>query len=225
MGILNRMKTLIKSNVNDLASKAEDPEKILNQLILDMQEQLGEAKIQVRDTIADKKMLKKQLDAATEKAADWEKKAMLAVEAGRDDLAREALSRKQEKEQEAATLQDSYERLAANADQLADQLRQLSTKIDEAKRKKESLVARAKRVEAKNQMATTGNAISNNNAFDAFERNAEKIEEFEIQVEASGELSGSVQEQELEAKFSKLEKGSAMDDELAALKAKMGFKE
>ncbi|HVT08173.1 MAG TPA: PspA/IM30 family protein, partial [Polyangia bacterium] len=96
MGLFSRLGTLIKSNLNDLISKAEDPQKMLNQIVLEMQNQLVEAKKQVATSIADEKRLKKQWDEQVELSAEWERKAMLAVRAGDDALAKEALARKSE---------------------------------------------------------------------------------------------------------------------------------
>lgn len=224
MGIFGRMKTLIKSNVNDIASKAEDPKKILDQLLLDMQEQLNAAKIQVRDTLADQKRLEKQYADAKKQAEDWEKKAMNAVRAGEDDLAREALARKSQYDEQAAAFQSSAEQQKGLVEDLKVSLKQLNTKIEEAKRKRNSLVARAQQVEAKQAMATTAQSMSGGNAFDEFERHAGKIDEFEIEVQAGAELSQTTKDQDLEAKFAKVDAMAGADDELAALKAKMGMK-
>lgn len=224
MGIFGRMKTLIKSNVNDIASKAEDPKKILDQLLLDMQEQLNAAKIQVRDTLADQKRLEKQYADAKKQAEDWEKKAMNAVRAGEDDLAREALSRKSHYDEQAAAFQSSAEQQKGLVEDLKVSLKQLNTKIEEAKRKRNSLVARAQQVEAKQAMATTAQSMAGGNAFDEFERHAGKIDEFEIEVQAGAELSQTTKDQDLEAKFAKVDAMAGADDELAALKAKMGMK-
>lgn len=222
MGIFGRMKTLLKANVNDLASKAEDPERILNQVIADMEEQLGKAKIEVRNTIAERKMLEKKRAEARDKAQDWERKAMKAVEAGRDDLAREALSRKQEQEELAAGFQANWEAQNAAVDKLRDALRQLATKIEEAKRKKNILIAKKKRVEAQTSMASTAQAATDTSTFDTFEQHAAKIEDFEANVEAHAELEDSVRNADLETKFTALEEGHGSDDALAALKQKMG---
>ena len=98
MGIFSRLGTLIKSNINDLISRAEDPEKMLNQVLLEMQQQLVEAKKSVAVAIADEKKLHKQYNSELDKAKDWERKAMMAVRVGDDGLARQALVRKQEHE-------------------------------------------------------------------------------------------------------------------------------
>ena len=125
MGILDRIRTVLKSNINALISKAEDPEKMLNQLLMDMNEQLLEAKKQVAMTIADEKKLERQALENKALGADWEKKAMLAVKAGKDDLAKEALVRKQEYDGYAASFQKEYEGQHASVEQLKDALRQL----------------------------------------------------------------------------------------------------
>lgn len=225
MGIFGRMKTLLKANVNDLASKAEDPEKVLTQLIIDMKDQLSEAKMQVRDSIADQKLLEKRMQQSTAKASDWESKAMKAVEAGRDDLAREALTRKQDCEERATEFHSNLEAQKAQVEQLKVALRGLASKIEEAERRKNILVAKQKRVEAQTQTATTGNAATNTSAFDSFERSAAKIENFEAEVSATAEISDTLKDQELETKFSGLEETHGSDDALAALKAKMGHGE
>ena len=108
MGIFSRLGTLIKSNLNDLISRAEDPEKMLNQVLLEMQQQLVEAKKAVAVAIADEKRLQKQYNAELDKSKEWERKAMLAVRAGDDNLARQALVRKQEHENIAAQFQQQW---------------------------------------------------------------------------------------------------------------------
>jgi len=222
MGIFGRMKTLLKANVNDLASKAEDPERVMTQLIRDMEEQLGEAKIQVRDTITDQKKLEKQFESARKQAAEWERKAMVAVEAGRDDLAREALSRKQEQDELAAEFQENAERQKAAAAELRDALRGLASKIEEAKRKKGVLVAKQRKIETQNAISGTSGAVNSTSAFDSFERSAAKIEHMEAEVEASADLSDTLRDSELEQKFGKIEDDHGADDALAELKRKMG---
>src|SRR5215831_939456 len=96
MGIFDRLSTLLRSNINDLISRAEDPEKMLTQILVDMRSQLAKAKQQVATAIADEKRLRDQADAEYRQAADWEQKAMLAIKEGRDDLAKQALMRQSE---------------------------------------------------------------------------------------------------------------------------------
>ncbi len=222
MGILNRISTLLRANINDLISRSEDPEKILNQLILDMREQLIQAKKQVAVAIADEKRLKKQLDNEISKSQDWEKKAMMAVRAGRDDLAREALSRKKEHDDLAQEFQGQWEAQKNAADRLRDSLRQLNAKIEEATRKKNLLIARKKRAEAQQTIQQTMSGMSDTSAFDAFDRMQGRIEQMEAEAEASAELAEHMAGDDLSAQFSALEQDHGADEALSALKARMG---
>jgi phage shock protein A len=223
MGILERMRTVLKANINALISKAEDPEKMLNQLIMDMNEQLLEAKKQVAMSIADEKKLERQALENKGQGEDWEKKAMLAVKAGKDDLAKEALVRKQEYDGYAASFQKEFEAQHASVEQLKDALRQLQSKIEEASRKKNLLIARAKRAEAQKQIQQTMGSLSANSSFDTFDRMAEKVDQIEAEADAMKELGEVTADQKLEDKFKELESSDASSDKLLEdLKAKMG---
>ncbi len=223
MGILDRIRTVLKSNINALISKAENPEKMLNQLIIDMNEQLLEAKKQVAMSIADEKKLERQMLENKGQAEDWEKKAMLAVRAGKDDLAKEALLRKQEYDGYAASFQKEYESQHSSVEQLKDALRQLSGKIEEASRKKNLLIARAKRAEAQKQIQQTMGSIAGGGQFDTFDRMAAKVDQLEAEADAEGELASLSADQKLEDKFKELESsGDTADKLLEDLKAKMG---
>ena len=225
MGMFGRLGTVIKSNLNELISKAEDPEKMLNQMIIDMKEQLIDAKKQVAVVIADEKRLKLQQESSRAQAQEWEKKAMIAVRAGDDGLAREALGRKAEHENLAAEFMKQWEQQKAAADQLRDALRMLNKKIDEAGRKKNLLIAKKKRAEAQITIHNTMAGLTDTSAFDTFERMAAKIEQSEAEAQAAAELSNVSVEASLDEKFRKLEQeqGPQVDDALAALKSKMGL--
>lgn len=221
MAIFSRIGTLLKSNVNDLISKAEDPEKMLNQMLIDMQQQLVEAKKQVAVAIADEKRLQKQFDKERELVVEWEKKAMLAVKAGNDDLAKAALARKTEHEKMAVGYQQQWQAQKAAVDQLKGALQGLNNKIEEAKRKKNLLVARAKRAEAQKTIAETMDGLSQTSAFDTMRRMEDKIDKMEAEASATYELAETASGDDLERQFASLETSST-DDALAALKAKMG---
>jgi len=224
MGIFSRLGTLIKSNLNDLISRSEDPEKMLSQVLLDMQQQLVEAKKSVAIAIADEKKLQKQYNVELDKSKDWERKAMLAVRAGNDDLARQALTRKQEHEEIAGQFQQQWISQKAAVDKLKDALRLLANKIEEAKRKKNILIARKKRAEAQNQIANTMQGLGDTSAFDTFERMSDQINLLEAEAEAGAELAGELSGSSLESQFLALEAGGAnADDDLSELKAKMGM--
>jgi phage shock protein A len=223
MGIFSRLAQLIKSNLNDLISKAEDPEKMLNQVVVEMTEQLGNAKKQVAVSIADAHRLGKQYENEAAQAAEWERKAMMAVRAGNDELAKEALSRKREHEQLAQSLHDQWEKQKAAVEQLKTALRLLNNKIEEAKRKKNVLIARKKRAEAQKAIHETMSGLKNASAFETFDRMASKIEQMEAEADASAEISEEYSGDMLAHKFSKLEATAGADMELEALKQKMGL--
>jgi len=225
MGIFSRLGTLIKSNINDLITKAEDPEKMLSQVLLEMQQQLVEAKKAVAIAIADEKKLQKQYTSETDKAKEWERKAMVAVRAGDDNLARQALGRKQEHETIAAQFQQQWIAQKQAVEKLKDALRLLNNKIEEAKRKKNILIARKKRAEAQQQIANTMQGLGDTSAFDTFDRMAERIQLMEAEAEAGAELAGELSGDTLESKFLQLEQGGGGtdDDALAELKSKMGL--
>ena len=223
MGILDRIRTVLKANINALISKAEDPEKMLNQLIMDMNEQLLEAKKTVAMSIADEKKLERQALENKAQGEDWEKKAMLAVKAGKDDLAKEALLRKQEYDGYAASFQKEFESQHASVEQLKDALRQLQSKIEEASRKKNLLIARAKRAQAQKQIQQTMGSLSANSSFDTFDRMAQKVDQIEAEADAMKELGEVTADQKLEDKFKELESSDSTSDKLLEdLKAKMG---
>ena len=223
MGIFSRLGTLIKSNLNDLISKAEDPQKMLNQLVLDMQNQLVEAKKQVAVAIADEKRLKKQWDEQIELSGEWERKAMLAVRAGDDGLAKEALARKAEHDNQQAEFGKQWESQKKAVEGLKDQLRTLNDKIEEAKRKKNILIARQKRAEAQKAIQDTMRGLSDNNAFDAFDRMSQKVDQIEAEADASTELGNQLTGDTLKERFKQLEGSKGSDQALEELKAKMGL--
>ena len=225
MSIFSRLKTLISSNVNDLISKAEKPEKMLNQLIIDMQGQLLESKRAVALAIADEKKLEREVSNQEKQAQEWEKKAMLAVKAGKDDLAREALLRKQEYDQAHLEYQKQWESQKTSVEGLKESLRELQNKIEEAQRKKNLLIARAKRAEAQQKIQNTISSVSGNrSSFDAFDRMAQKVDQMEAMADAAKELEDLSNNASLEKRFAELEKSDASSDLLLEeLKKKMNL--
>ena len=221
MGLFDRFRRVVRSNINDMITKAENPEKMLNQLIVEMNEQLIESKKSVASAIADEKRLQRQLIEQRRNAETWEQRAMDAVRAGKDDLAKQALVRKQEHAEYVASYQEQYDAQHASVEQLKDSLRQLQQKIEEASRKKNLLIARAKRAEAQQRIQATISATGNTSAFDAFDRMATKVEEAEAQAEATDELAQiDAGDAQLEKQFQELESGGA-DQMLEDLKSKM----
>lgn len=223
MGIFARIAQLIKSNLNDLISRSEDPEKMLNQVVLDMNNQLVEAKKQVATTIADEKRLAKQAEQEASNASEWERRAMMALRAGNEELAKEALNRKREHDELAKTFQDQWQKQKAAVEQLKRALRALNDKIEEAKRKKNVLVARKKRAEAQKSIQETMHGLRDQSAFETFDRMGAKIDQMEAEAEAQSELAEEYSGDQLASQFSKLEQTHSADEDLMALKRKMGL--
>ncbi len=223
MGMFERFSTMLKSNINDLISRAENPEKMLNQLILDMKSNLAKAKQEAAGAIADEKKLGADAEALKKQSEDWERRAMLAVQEGRDDLAKQALLRYNEALQGSLQLHETWVKHKAETENLKVQLRQLNDKIEEAKRKKNILVARAKRAEAQQRIQETMSGMSDKSAFESFDRMAEKIEAIERKALASAELQQEFQSDDLAAQFKQLEYKGSADQQLLDLKSKMGM--
>src|SRR5258708_1984634 len=225
MGIFDRFSALLKSNINDLISRAEDPEKMLTQILVDMRAQLVKAKQQVASAIADEKRLRDQTDAEYKQAQDWERRAMLAVQESRDDMAKQALVRHGEHMSHGQQLEQTWEQHRLETEKLKNSLRDLNDKIEEAKRKKNLLIARQRRAQAQQRIAETMSSLSEKSAFEAFARMEERIETNERQLKASIEIEEEFTGDRLQQDFKALEKGAvagSVDVQLLALKQKMG---
>lgn len=222
MGIFARLARLIKSNLNDLISRSEDPEKMLNQIVIDMSAQLIEAKKQVASSIADEKRLAKQAEQEAATAAEWERRAMMAVRAADDNLAKEGLARKKEHEQLAEQYKVQWQKQKQAVDSLKLALRALNSKIEEAKRKKNLLIARKKRAEAQKQIQETMSGLKNASAFEAFDQMEHRINQMEAEAEAGAEIAEEYSGDVLATKFAQLEQTAGADSDLEALKRKMG---
>ena len=226
MGIIDRLSSLLKSNINDLISKSEDPEKMLNQIIIDMRGQLAKAQQQVAAAIADEKRLRDQADGELRQAQDWEKRAMLAIQEQRDDLAKQALIRHAEHVQHAQQLETTWESHRQETEKLKNSLRDLNDKIEEAKRKKNLLIARQRRAQAQKRISETMSSMSEKSAFEAFARMEEKIDASERQLKASVEIEEEFSGDRLASDFKRLEKSAtstSIDMQLLEMKQRMGL--
>ena len=229
MSIFTKLSTVIKSNINDLISRSENPEKMLNQIILDMRDQLAKAKREVAVAIADERKLRASLDAEVKEVRQWEHRAVLAVKEGRDDMAKQALVRQQEHKERASTLDETWRTQAAEMEKLKGSLRQLNDKIEEAKRKRNLLVAKQRRAQAQRRIHETMSGLSNTtntSAFDAFQRMADKIDEQERESLAHQEVNEALGPGTLEDDFKALESGGDggdVEDRLLSLKQEMGL--
>jgi len=218
MGILDRIGTIIRANINDLLSRAEDPEKIINQTLMDMRQAQYEARMEVAQAIAEGKKLERDYKAREREAEGWLAKAQKALESSREDLAREALKRKQSSRALADGLKEQLESHQAMVEKLKTQLLALDAKIDEAERKRQLLIARQKRAEAQQSVSAAMQRTDTRKAFEAFDRMEGKISGLEDRVTAEAELAEDLT---LDDEFASLETDTALEEELAALKAQV----
>lgn len=225
MGIFDRFKRVVKSNLNEMISKAENPEKMLNQLIVDMNQQLIESKKSVASAIADEKKLERQVKENLAAGQEWERKAMLAVRAGKDDLAKEALVRKQEFDKTAAQYNEQWEAQHESVEKLKIALRGLQQKIEEAQRKKNLLIARSRRAEAQKRINETIGGMADTSAFEAFEQMSRRMDQLEAENEAMLEIEDTGKGDSLEQQFAQLESGGDTDRLLEDLKKKVAIED
>lgn len=217
MGLFDRVSRLIRANINDAVNKAEDPEKILEQAIIDMQEDLVQMRQAVAKAIAAQNRMQTQYNQSQSQAEQWQQRAALALNKGDENLAREALSRKKAQADTANALKGQLEQQTTLTTQLKRNLIALEGKISEAKMKKDMLKARASAAKANEQLQSSLSSMNTSSAMAAFERMEEKVMEIEARSQAAAELGGV----SLENQFAALESGSDVDDELAALKAQL----
>ena len=227
MGIIDRLSRLIRSNINDLIARAENPEKMLSQIIEDMRRQLAQAKQEVAVAIADERKLRAQYEEERSSAEEWERRARLAIREGRDDLAKQALVRGQEHAGHAVELESQWQKHRHETERLKDSLRQLNAKIEEAKRKKNLLIAKQKRAEAQKRIHDTMAGLQDKSAFRAFDQMAEKIESAERTAIATAEVTEELSGDTLVHEFKALEAGgdAVVEERLLALKSEMGLLE
>jgi phage shock protein A len=225
MGIFERLSRLVRSNINDLIARAENPEKMLGQIIEDMRRQLAQAKQEVAVAIADERKLRAQYEEERSGAEEWERRARLAIREGRDDLAKQALMRGGEHAQHARDLEEQWQKHRAETERLKDSLRQLNSKIEEAKRKKNLLIAKQKRAEAQKRIHDTMAGLEDKSAFRAFDQMAEKIETAERRALATAEVTEELTGDTLKQEFRQLESGGdvEVEEKLLALKQEMGL--
>ncbi len=218
MGVLDRIGQVLRANINDLLDHAEDPEKILNQILRDMEESLRQGQSQVAEQIAQEKMIQADLDAAKKNVGEWGKKAELAVTKGMDDLAREALRRQDDYEQQVEIYQKQLDVQHQAVAKLKADLAALEKKYDDARRNKDMLIARAKRATAQKQIATAAAKLSNVDYSSDLARMERRIQEQEARVAAQQEIRST----STDAQFEQLGADDSVDQKLAELKKKLG---
>jgi phage shock protein A len=218
MNLLDRISRLIRANLNDLLRRAEDPEKIIEQALLDMKEALKEAREQVAAAMAEAKRLEREVESHLKEAALWEEKAKEALKAGREDLAKEALRRRKRALDLAEGFKAQLEEQKGLTDRLMTQLKALEAKIDEAEARKKLLLARKKGVEAAEAVRRMESRLERHPALEAFEEMEARILAMEDRHEALKELDG----QDLDKELSALSAEKEVEEELLRLKRELG---
>jgi phage shock protein A len=218
MALLERVATLVRANLNDIIDKAEEPEKMIKQVILDMQNQLLQVKTQVAIAIADQHLLEKKRKENQEKNADWVRKAELAVDKKEDDLARAAIERSLSYRSLAQNFEEQEADQGVQVENLKSALRKLEQKLAEAQAKSDVLIAQHRRARALNKAGDARLAVGNASHGDAFDRMKGKVQRSEALSQAKAELTGD----SIEDRLASLEKQEEVTRLLAELKAKRG---
>lgn len=217
MGLFDRIMRVIRANLNSLVSQAEDPEKILEQTVLDMQEDLIQLRQAVAQAIATQKRTERQCSQAQTTADEWYRRAQLALQKGDDNLAREALTRRKSYQDTAEAMKSQLEQQIAVVTQLRQNMMKLESKISEAKTKKDLYIARARSAKATQQINEMMGRVGTGSAMSAFERMEEKVLQMEAQAEAVSELGMD----DLEKRIAALGEADEVEAELAAMKNQM----
>ncbi|MCM3441613.1 PspA/IM30 family protein [Metabacillus halosaccharovorans] len=217
--LFKRVKTVVDSELNALLDKAEDPVKMLDQFMRDMETDIREAESAVAKQIANEKMLQKKFEDAGKMVQKRDEQAIKAIEAGNDDLARRALEDKKIHQQTLDTLKESYERAKLDSDTLRKKLDEMKAEYNEMKLKKDSLKARAESAKTRTKINRTLSGIGSDESKRGFERMEEKVLQYEAEAETSEDMRSS--NKSLDDEFAALENND-IDDELAALKKKLG---
>lgn len=219
MAIFQRIGDLIKANVNDLIDKAENPEKMVKQIIIDMEEQVREATQALGQAMGSERQALKQLEKAKATSQEWENKAKMALQAGNQELAKKALQNKVTVDNNVASFQASYDNISQQTAELRGRVEIINTKLEEARTRQNMLIARAKMADAQQSISTTLSGTDTGSAFSKLDKMERKIEDKEAQASAFAEISGDTTF--VKDEFKELETNTAVDAELARLMAEM----
>lgn len=217
MGLIDRILLIIRANFNSLVGNAEDPEKILEQAVQDMQQDLISLRQAVAGAIATQKRTERQASQAQTMADEWFNRAQLALSKGDDNLAREALTRRKSYQETAAAMKAQLSQQLSVVSNLKDNMRTVESKISEAKTKKDLFIARARSAQASQKIQEMLGNVGTGSALAAFEKMEEKVMQLEAQSEVLQELGSN----DLEKRYEALVAGDEIDAELAALKANL----
>lgn len=219
MSIFERVSDLVRANINDLIDKAENPEKMVKQIIIDMEDQLRKATQGLGTAMGSLNQVKNQLANAQAQSAQWEDKAKACLQQGNEDLAKQALENKVKQDKMVAQYQEMCTSMEKQVNDIKSQVDVLKQKLEEARSKQAMLVARSQMADAKTQMSKTLGNMDSKSAFAKMDKMEKKIEQKEAQADAFSEVFG-VQESESDP-FAQMDKENSINTELERLKKEM----
>ncbi len=217
MGLIDRIQRVIRANLNSFMSSADDPEKLLEAVVMEMQDNLLQLRQAVAQAIATQKRTERQEAQAHSTVEEWYRRAQLALQQGNELLARDALTKRRAYQEQQTNLSTQIEQQKTVVDQLKKDMRSLELKIAEVKTKKDMYIARARSAEASYKLREMLSGVSSSNQLNAFERMEEKVSQLEAQTQAIAELDTD----ELQQRFASLESGNGIEAELAAMKGQL----
>lgn len=223
MGIFQRLSDILKSNVNDLIDKAEDPEKMVKQIIIDMQKELNNSVQALGKAAASERIAQKQYEQAAAKSADWESKAKAAITAGDENLAKKALENKVKADNDTQQYKEMYDTISQQTETIRTQVEVLKSKLEEAKSRQAMLIARSQMAETQKSIANSTGGFNPNSSSEKSSRMEEKIERKEAEAQAFADIANDSASSAEAESFEKLENESKVNSELERLKAEMGL--
>jgi len=219
MAIFSRLSDLLKANINDLIDRAEDPEKMVKQIIIDMEEQLQNAVQGLGSVMASERQMRKQLDEAQTQSKLWEDRAKSALKSSNEDLAKQAIDNKLKADESANQYQKMQTDISSQLDILKEQVEILKKKLIEARTRQTMLVARDTVADARKEVSSAIGGLDSSGAFAKMDKMERKIAEKEAQADAAYDISGLNAEQN--DPFTDIEKQKAAEDEMARLKEEL----
>lgn len=220
MAIFERLSDLLRSNVNDLIDKAENPEKMVKQIIIDMEQEIKEATQALGQAMASEKQAFNQVEKSKKTSLDWENKAKMALTAGNQELAKKALANKVSVDVNLVTFESSYNQISSQTTELKGRVEVLRNKLEEARTRQNMIIARSKMADAQKKVATAISGTDSSSAFSKLDKMERKVEGKEADAEAFAAMSGDTTFANDE--FKDLATDTAVDSELARLMAEMG---
>lgn len=222
MAIFERLGDLIRSNINDLIDRAENPEKMVKQIIIDMEEQLRDATAGYATAMGGVNQVRKQMEQAQAQSKEWERKAKMALSAGNEELAKQALVKKSDADNLAATYSTNYETMNTRLMDMKSQIDILKQKLSEARSRQAMLIARSKMADANEAMAKSLGNMDSGSAFAKMDKMEAKIADKEARADAVSEVSGVDTMTETDP-FAAMEQDMAVNSDLERLKKEMGL--